>query len=292
MISNPADKYGSILHQTFGEDTFLKSYRLIASGNLNQAVFLETNKGAFFLKTNSEPTLDIYEKEINGLDLLRQNTFLKVPQTFGHGNMEELNYLLMEWVPESRIGKNYWEELAQGLAKLHQKTASRFGLKEDNYIAVLPQINKVCAQWSEFFIEHRIEKMLQMALNRGLIDTDFLEKFRSIYNKISAIFPNEKPSLIHGDLWSGNVLVNGEGNPAIIDPAVYFGQREMDLAFSKLFGGFSDRFYSAYEEAFPTPPGFLDRIEVYNLYPLLVHLNLFGKTYLSPIERVVNKYFR
>src|SRR5680860_50470 len=197
--------YEAILHQVFGKEINLKSYCIIGSGNYNQAIHLEAEKGSFFLKTNLAAPSDIFEKERNGLDLLRQNTLLHVPLTYGYGKIEEINYLLLEWVPKGKIGEKYWEELAQGLAQLHRKTATQFGLKEDNYISVLPQINKPYDQWAEFFIENRIEKMLTRAFYKKLVDHALVKKLRKIYTRISSIFPNEKPALIHGDLWAGNV---------------------------------------------------------------------------------------
>lgn len=123
-----------------------------------------------------------------------------------------------------------------------------------------------------------------------LIPLEFLKKFQSLYPKLESLFPKEKPSLLHGDLWSGNVLCGPDGKPCLIDPAIYYGHREMDLAFSRLFGGFDSKFYEAYESILPLEPGFESRIAVYNLYPLLVHLNLFGTAYLPGIEKTLNRF--
>ncbi len=277
-----------ILSQVVGKHTRLGHYRVVASGN-NKGLYLESDRGVFFLKTNVQRHADIFVKETSGLDLLRRNTFLTIPRTWGQGRIDGLNYLLMEWIPSGRRKGEYWEVLARGLARLHRTTHVEFGLYEDNYIAVLSQTNSGYATWPEFFIENRLEKMLILAHTKGHVDKAFMERFRRIYPIIPSLFPTEKPALLHGDLWSGNLMTDGEGNPALIDPAVYFGHREMDLAFSKLFAGFSERFYAAYEEDFPIAPGFEERQDIYNLYPLLVHLNLFGRSYLAAIDNTVNR---
>lgn len=280
------EQYEKILFEVFGQPVKIKEVKLVAAGNLNQAVFLSTPIGDYFLKTNFEKQTDIFEKEALALAYLKANTSLYIPSVHGYGKVE-LNFLLTEWIPSGRKSKDFWEDLGQGLAQLHMVSSKNFGLDHDNYIAVLPQINTPKATWSDFFVSHRLEPMLGKAFYDGLIDKSFLNKFREIYEKLPSIFPNEIPALLHGDLWSGNVMESSAGEPVLIDPAIYFGNREVDLAFSKLFGGFDDRFYDAYKNVFPLEPGFEDRVKVYNLYPLLVHLNLFGKSYLSPIEKTM-----
>ncbi|MEX2566172.1 MAG: fructosamine kinase family protein, partial [Cyclobacteriaceae bacterium] len=208
------------------------------------------------------------------------------------GTCEDTQYLLMEWVRTSKSDPAFSKKLGEGLAELHMHTQKEFGLDVNNYISVLPQNNENEMDWTSFFIQKRLEPMVQRAYYEGHISENFLREFRMIYPKLKGFFPYEKPSLLHGDLWSGNVMVNSLGLPSLIDPAVYFGHREMDLAFSKLFGGFDPSFYKAYQEVFPLDPGFEQRVEVYNLYPLLVHLNLFGSSYLSGITRVVKKLLR
>lgn len=284
------EQYEEILFEVFGTPVRIKQVKLVAAGNLNQAIYLSTDQGDLFLKTNFEKQSDIFEKEALALQFLKANTSLYIPNVSGFGKKGDLNFLLTEWIPSGRKNMKFWENLGQGLAQLHMVSSKNFGLDHDNYIAVLPQINSPKATWAEFFISHRLEPMLGKAFYDGLIDKSFLDKFRDIYDKLPSIFPNEIPALLHGDLWSGNVMETALGEPALIDPAIYFGHREVDLAFSKLFGGFDMRFYDAYEDVFPLEPGFEERVKIYNLYPLLVHLNLFGKSYLPPIEKTV-KFF-
>ncbi|MBT0812796.1 fructosamine kinase family protein [Litoribacter ruber] len=280
-------KFERILFKTLGRETQFSQTRLVAAGNLNQAIYLDTDQGEFLLKTNYDSRRDIFPKEAKGLQMLAKHSPLKIPEVYGAGHEEEINYLLMEWFAPARLSGNYWQELGAGVAQLHATTNNSFGLEEENYIASLAQPNTYCKSWPEFFIHQRLEPMAGKALYDGLIDQRFLEEIRLVYPLFDDIFPKEIPALLHGDIWSGNVMPSASGKPALIDPAVYYGHREVDLAFSKLFGGFEQEFYHAYHEAFPLEPGFEERVPIYNLYPLLVHLNLFGSSYLPPIQRTV-----
>lgn len=282
--------YQQVIFETLGPLAQLKTAVFVAAGNHNQGIKLETTEGPFFLKLNFDHERDILAKEAEGLHLLRKSTFLKIPQTYGFGRINDYNYLLSEFIASSRQQLDYWEDLGLGLAHLHLTHGKAFGLESDNYIASLHQKNHQNNSWSDFFIEQRLEPLLGMAYFDKLIPLDFLKKFQTIYAKMESIFPKEKPSLLHGDLWSGNVICNQEGKPCLIDPAVYYGHREMDLAFSRLFGGFDSRFYDAYESIIPLEPGFENRIGIYNLYPLLVHLNLFGTAYLPGIEKIIKRF--
>lgn len=282
--------YEQVLHQWIGPFVSLRSASLIAAGNHNQGIRLSSSEGDFFLKINFDHERDILQKEAEGLDMLRKATFLKVPQVFGAGRIGDYNYLLSEFIPSGRYQLDYWENLGLGLAHLHLSSASSFGLESDNFIATLHQRNREEDTWIDFFIEQRLEPLLGKAYFDRLIPLDFLKEFQTIYPSIEGIFPKEKPALVHGDLWSGNVISTKDGQPCLIDPAVYYGHREMDLAFSRLFGGFDSKFYEAYESVLPLEPGFETRMGIYNLYPLLVHLNLFGSAYLPGIERIIKRF--
>lgn len=282
--------YEQILFQTLGPLAEFKSATLIAAGNHNQGIRLACSEGTFFLKLNFDHEKDILAREAQGLDLLRKSTFLKVPEVYGYGRVDDYNYLLTEFLAGGKKQPNYWENLGIGLAHLHLTQRETFGLESDNFIASLYQNNPDTDDWLDFFIEQRLEPLLGKAYFDRLIPLDFLKKFQEIYPKLEGIFPKEKPSLVHGDLWSGNVIPTDSGEPSLIDPAIYFGHREMDLAFSRLFGGFDRQFYDSYESALPLEPEFESRIGVYNLYPLLVHLNLFGEAYLPGIQKIINRF--
>lgn len=284
---------GLFAHATllaFGKSLTVQQYQLVAAGTRNQAIFLQTEQGPYFLKTNHESVSEIFKRESEGLDRLRTNCSLYVPQTLAQGSYEDQHFLLMDWIPSAPKKGDYSERLGEGLAELHMCTAKAFGLDRNNFIAILPQNNDWKDRWLDFFVEKRLEPQLQLAYYNQLVGEKFLGRFRSLYPYLEHFFPVEKPALLHGDFWSGNILPDAAGLPALIDPAVYFGHREMDLAFSRLFGGFDSRFYEAYGDFFPLEPGFEERVAVYNLYPLLVHLNLFGKAYLSGIQQTLKRF--
>jgi protein-ribulosamine 3-kinase len=276
-----------LLFQSFGPSVKLKQARLIAAGNVNQGVLLETSDGQYFLKTNLEESRDIFEKEADGLNMMRAHCPLKIPQVYHFGWEDSYNFILMEWIAAEKTTSSYWHELGLGLAQMHMATQNEFGYKTSNYIASIIQRNQFEPSWSDFFIQNRLDPLIGRAYYESLIDLDFLKKFQRIYPVLEDFFPKEKPSLLHGDLWSGNIMRGKNGIPVLIDPAVYFGHREMDLAFSRMFGPFEEEFYESYDIFFPLEPGFNERVPVYNLYPLLVHLLLFGKSYLPGIEKTV-----
>lgn len=203
------------------------------------------------------------EAEVDGLRALA--AVVRVPRILDHGP----DFILLEQLELQKSGD--WAALAQMLAKLHRQTGPRFGWHRDNYIGATPQINAWCDDWSEFWQERRIRPQLELARKNGFR----LEEPPKLKGH------NPQPSLLHGDLWSGNAGFIAEG-PVLFDPAVYYGDREADLAMTELFGGFPARFYEAYDEAYPLPKGYETRKHLYNLYHLLNHLNLFGRGYLQP----------
>lgn len=281
--------FEQVVFLSTGEQEVSFESRLIAAGYINQGVYLKVRGKSYFLKVNFEPSLDIFEKEARGLEIMSRFSPLKVPKVYQFGRVKDRNFLLMEWIDTGRSKPAYWEKLGVGLAQMHMASRSKFGLEVDNYIASVPQQNKDELSWAGFFIHQRLEPLIGRAYYNGLIEAEFIKKFQSIYPKLESLFPKERPALLHGDLWSGNVMTGPEGQPVLIDPAVYYGHREMDLAFSRLFGGFDEAFYLAYHDIFPLEPGFEERMDVYNLYPLLVHLLLFGKSYLVGIQKTIQK---
>lgn len=266
------------------------SYQHIGGGCINNAARIQTTNRAYFLKWNNANEQKLFAKEAMGLEILRLKSHAKIPKVLGKGVQQGYAYLLLEWVEKGHANASFWEDFGYKLAKMHQNTSEAFGLEHANFIGRLPQSNKWHKEWVDFFVEERLSPQIKMAFENHLIDKSILEKFEVLFNKFSDLIPNEKSSLLHGDLWSGNFIVDESANPVLIDPAVYYGHRETELAFTTLFGGFDTTFYEAYKHEYPLAHGFEDRIDIHNLYPLLVHVNLFGTSYLSGIQQTLKRH--
>jgi fructosamine-3-kinase len=196
----------------------------------------------------------------------------------------------MEWVEGGIKGQGFWADFGRGLALLHRHTRDHFGLERDNYIGSLVQHNTPASDWPSFFIHQRLEPQLKMARDRKRVEAGMAFRFERLFHQLDKLFPAEPPALIHGDLWSGNFLCDDQGCPVLIDPAVYYGHREMDLAMTKLFGGFDVALYTAYHAEWPLEKGWEERVDLCNLYPLMVHVNLFGGGYVAQVEGVLKRF--
>jgi protein-ribulosamine 3-kinase len=274
------------LHQSF-EVTKIEH---VGGGDINHAAKVTTKTDVFFIKWNQFPNIDMFELEAKGLDLLSRTKCIDVVKPLGFGQSENKNFLILEYLETGRQGKYFWEDFGQKLAKMHQCSQPQFGLDYNNYIGRLEQVNQPYDGWTDFFIEQRIMPMVAGAREKGVISWSLVQQFESLYQKLEELIPEEKPSLLHGDLWGGNFMRGPNHQAWLIDPAVYYGHREMEIAFTQLFGGFEQRFYNSYQEAFPLSPGFDHRVDIHNLYPLLVHVNLFGSSYLSGIMHTLKKF--
>ena len=255
---------------------------LLTGGCINNAVKLNTDKGIFFVKWNTNAKANMFQSEYRGLKVLKDTNTICIPDVFGFDE----NFLILEFIPPSNPDNAFWENFGRKLALMHQQTHPKFGLEFDNYIGSLHQNNEQNKNWDDFFIQKR----LQAQLSIGDFTANILSDFDKLFQKIPNIFPVEKSALLHGDLWSGNFLAKGGDIPVLIDPAIYYGNREMDIAMSKLFGGFNSKFYASYNEVFPLENGWEERIQICNLYPLLVHVNLFGGGYINQVKNILSYY--
>lgn len=285
-----ADFFERVLFLATGKKYKVTFMELLNGGCINTVVKVTTEQTVFCVKINESNSVDRYEKERNGLDLLRQTKTVRIPELLGVGSLDGKAFFVMEYINTSFENQTYWEKLGQQIAALHQHTAPRFGLSEDNFIGDLPQYNDFYADGIKFFIEKRLKVQAGLAFYNGKLSEKTLRKLDKLYEILPQILPNEKPALLHGDLWSGNILVGQHQTPFLIDPAVYYGLREAEIAFTRLFGGFELPFYNAYNETFALEPQFEERVPIYNLYPLLVHVNLFGSGYLSSVENIINRF--
>jgi fructosamine-3-kinase len=254
----------------------------IVGGCINNAIKINTNKGDFFVKWNTNSKANMFQSEYNGLKVLKDTNTIRIPNVLCFDD----DFLILEFIPPSNPNNAFWEVFGQKLALMHKQTHSKFGLDFDNYIGSLYQDNTQNKNWTEFFIQNR----LQAQLSIGNFSGTLLSDFDKLFQKLPNLFPNEKPALLHGDLWSGNFLAKNGDTPMLIDPAIYYGNREMDIAMSKLFGGFNSDFYFAYNESHPLENGWEERIQICNLYPLLVHVNLFGGAYINQVKNILSYY--
>lgn len=264
---------------------------VVRGGDINDAALLQLTDGRkFFLKTNDEAPPGMFEVEAQGLSFLRAGLDpaapLVVPEVVAWGS----SFLLLEYLEPRRVAGDQEEALGRGLAALHQNGPDRFGLEHDNFIGTLPQDNRPTATWAEFYGERRLRAQLEMPAAKRCLGTKLRQRIESLIENLDELVgPPEPPARLHGDLWGGNWMSTHKG-PAILDPAVYGGHREMDLAMMRLFGGFSTRTFSAYEEVAPLGRGHEERVPLFQLYPLLVHVNLFGTGYVGQVQAVVGRY--
>jgi fructosamine-3-kinase len=268
------------------------SSRPLAGGDICRAYEATLASGlTLFVKTHTSAPRGLFEAEAKGLTWLAQPKALRVPNVLGYSKVEDgqVPFLALEYIKPGTRAADYAAQLGRGLASVHRAGAEAFGLPYDNYIAVIPQPNAPAETWWEFYRDCRLEPMLDRAAARGSLPTTLRLRFDQLYAQLPELVgPSEPPARLHGDLWSGNAMCDDKGMPCLVDPAVYGGHREMDLAMMQLFGGFERQCFDAYNEAYPLSDGYQDRVPLYQLYPLLVHLNLFGAGYLGSLERTLD----
>jgi protein-ribulosamine 3-kinase len=266
----------------------------VGGGSINDTYRLRLagdEKPSFFCKINAAARYPaMFEKESRGLGQLSGTRLIRVPKVIYCGILAGQQLLVLEWIGEGLRTKKFWEKFGEQLASLHRVSNTFFGLDDDNYMGALSQSNQPGTSWCDFLISQRLEPQLELAQSNHLIEGRDAKLFENLYKKLGEIFPAEAPSLLHGDLWSGNFLCDEKSMPVLIDPALYFGHRSMDLGMTTLFGGFDKSFYEAYHFYFPLDSNHLEQWEVSRLYPLLIHLNLFGKSYLADILHTIRSY--
>lgn len=275
------------LEERFG--TRIKRSRRLSGGDINEAFEISFDDGtSIFVKTHPSPPHGMFGAEARGLRWLAEAAALRVPRVIAVSDGQPA-YLALEMLTSGERRADFDEELGRSLAALHEFGAPRFGLDHDNFIGRLPQSNATSDDWASFYWARRLEPQLRLATDQGLIDGPTRARFGELRRALpERIGPAEPPSRLHGDLWGGNLHVDEAGRPCLIDPAVYGGHREVDLAMMRLFGGFRERVFAAYGEIWPLAPGASDRVGLYQLYPLLVHVNLFGGGYVGAVQRALS----
>ncbi len=267
----------------------LRAYERIYGGDINQSYRLAMTDKDYFIKVNSHKFNDMFDKEARALNILQQTQTFRVPRVYDQAIFDKFSYLLMDYI-EPLIDTENPENFALNLVKLHQNTTEKYGLDFDNYIGTLPQINTWQSNWTEFYRTQRLSTQLKLAGNK--IPVSIHNSFDSLFKILPELLPEENPALLHGDLWSGNYFYNLNGEAVLVDPAIYYGHREIDLAMMRLFGGFSPKIYEIYQALFPLEKEWKNRLKIYQLYPLMVHVNLFGTSYLNSIEIILKYYVK
>lgn len=293
------EEYSSIRAsvQSFsGEGIEISSSRPVSGGDINDSYCLTLSDGSrIFMKKNASAGSSFFKAEADGLLAIASTHTSRVPEVLACGSEGKTAFLLMEYVESSRPRPDYWERFGRQLARMHRADTAAFtkggtfGFYEDNFIGQTPQVNTVCDSWVSFFRDYRLIPQARMA--ERYFDQSSRKHLRRLLDHLDKyMIEPEHPSLLHGDLWSGNVMPGNDGSAWLIDPAVYVGHAEADLAMTELFGGFPGKFYRAYQEENPLQPGYKDRRDLYNLYQLLNHTNLFGWGYFSSVERILRKF--
>jgi len=295
----------------------------VGGGDISQAARLTLDDGRLLLVKYRQPSINgMFTAEANGLALLRASQTLRIPQLWGYAEAVPPcpAFILMEWLGRGPSTPVIATELGRGLAAMHATPSPQpsprpsprgrgsfnvpprplgegwgegafYGLDHDNFIGANPQPNHPCNNWVDFFREQRLGYQMELARQRGYLSAKRGQSLETLLANLGNWLPAQPPvSLLHGDLWGGNWLVTDMGEAALIDPAVYYGDREAELAFTELFGGFPSQFYAAYNEVWPLESGYGERKELYNLYHLLNHLNLFGESYGGSVDAILRKF--
>lgn len=266
----------------------------VSGGDINDARLIKTQSGqSFFVKINSgEQAFPMFQVEAKGLDILRSAVppQISIPEFVACDQTGESAFLLLEYIPTGTPLSGFWATFGNGLARMHQNSRDHFGLDHANFIGRLPQSNTDHADWPSFYTHERLMPQGKLAYEQNLFDLNDMQYLERLCKQLGDLYPTEPPALVHGDLWNGNYLVHANGKAVLIDPAVAYSHREMDLAMTKLFGGFPQEFYSAYDASYPLEQGWEERLPFGQLYYLLVHLNMFGSSYLPAVKRIIKRF--
>ncbi|MBW4615114.1 MAG: fructosamine kinase family protein [Desmonostoc vinosum HA7617-LM4] len=279
------------ISQVTGEKFHTQQRRSVGGGCINQGYAVSDSKLSYFVKLNQVSQVAMFEAEALGLAEMLTTASIRVPKPICWGTTDNSSYIVLEWLEMAGGNTQSWEEMGHKLAMMHKASNSQdFGWKINNTIGSTPQINTQTADWAEFYAQHRLGYQFQLARRRGGSFPQQDELLAAIPELLAD--HQVQPSLVHGDLWGGNAGCTVSGEPVIFDPATYFGDREVDIAMTELFGGFPAAFYKGYNEVFPLNAGYEQRKTLYNLYHILNHFNLFGGGYASQANRMINQVLR
>jgi fructosamine-3-kinase len=289
MGGQVSPELGRAVASRLGRDVV--SARDLHGGDIHSAFRVELRGGdVLFVKSSSGAPHGMFTEEARGLEWLRAADALRIPAVLAVADdVEGPRFLALEYLEPGPPESTFDEKLGRGLAALHRSSATAYGFEHDNYIGSLPQSNRTHPSWAAFYREERLLPLVRRAIERRNLAAGAMAKFDRLFARLeSLVGPAEPPARLHGDLWGGNLHADDRGQPCLIDPAVYGGHREIDLAMMRLFGGFGPRVFAAYREAWPLADGHEQRVALYQLYPLLVHTNLFGGSYADSALRALD----
>jgi fructosamine-3-kinase len=268
----------------------IRAFTSVSGGDINEAARVETVEARYFVKWNLASPRSMFQAEARGLQLLSAANALRIPRVIAV--IDQPSALVLEWIDLGADKHAAAEALGRGLAQQHRSHAPTYGLDHDNFIGSNLQHNTPSRSWIEFFRDQRLGVQRDLARQRGHLTSDRARRLDRVMNHLDRWIDESlvTPALLHGDLWGGNYLIDAQGQPVLIDPAAYYGDRETELAFTELFGGFGARFYAAYHDVWPLDHGYADRRDLYNLYHLLNHLNLFGEGYGGSVDAILRRH--
>ncbi len=285
------DHIATQISKATGTDFRIDHRRPVGGGSINQAYAVSDDHQSYFVKLNQAVRVAMFEVEALSLKQIAETQTIRVPVPICWGSEAGSSFIALEWLDFGYGTHDSWEKMGQNLASMHRITSDRgFGWDQQNTIGATPQVNPWTENWLEFYIEHRLRYQFSLAKRRGGHFPKQQQLLEAVPDLLAGHTP--EPSLVHGDLWSGNASVTRDGEPVILDPAVYFGDREVDIAMTELFGRFPSEFYTAYQTAYPLAPGYETRKTLYNLYHIINHFNLFGSGYESQANSMINSLLR
>lgn len=275
----------------YGRDySQLQTIKKIQGGSINEAYYVKTENAEYFMKHHPNSPRGFFKSEATGLRLIKETNTIPVPNFLSYSDQPGESFLLLEWI-EGTLGKQTEIQLGQKLAQLHQCTGPMHGFQNDTYIGILEQPNTLKANWLEYYRDYRLQTQIKYGVDKELIRGERLKQLQHLLDKLDKWIPAfVEPSYLHGDLYAGNWIVGPAGQPYLVDPSFLYGDRHFEVAYTYLFGGFSEQFYGAYNEVYPVESNFEEIKPLYQLYYLIIHLNMFGETYGEQIDSILKRY--
>lgn len=291
MTTTSMSTFFSIIAEKLGGT--LVRHLPLSGGDISSVHLLETGGHRFVVKSNSVGhAYDMFEQEVAALRAIAETHTIATPKVHLQGREGNVVFLVMDYLESKQPARKDFKRFGSELAQLHSVSNLEFGWSSDNYIGSLLQSNNAHADWPSFYVQERLLPQLELAVKAGLLNRQESPSYEKLLMRASDMLPSSSPALVHGDLWNGNFLIAVDGTPYLIDPAIYFGHGEVDLAMSRLFGGFDEGFYAAYHSVHVAEEGLESRQDCYQLYYLLVHLNIFGSAYSESVKKILTRYFR